>query len=1045
MIFKRLATWSSTALVLTLSCKSALAEGCLPVPYSPGSLEASRPTCIDLTELDRRLSFREFDFADARFGRTLIEAIPYGSTVADLLDQITGYDQDGRLSSVLASQELTRVLERFRNAVTFEVDPKRPETIHRTTEITLEAYAQLGELLAQRKFGPRDRKAIRAEMERFRNLGSLLVSNAMVELITTESKSRRQALIQMFESLDTKFERAIVDLRRDFQEGSGEIEELRRQILALKEKLQTVTDEKEREALERELDRRREARARELQVSIRVVDDYSQFALGITAVYSLFQPEKAARLDGAIRGISTISRTLLELQKPGEALGAAALGHYGVLAMGSVQLISAFSNPDDSQNRAFEAIFQQLQQISRQIDRLQQEMNSQFSAMRSDRLAMERNILTVLGRIHSEIRSIDQLGRASFNLLLSIDENLKQLQGYLANRDVTTRLESAYLSHVQHCLGKDRVSFSASRSEARECFDAISRFATNDIDSSLLTRRSLPGQYRNRGNLSYQINDLLDHYRAESTTSGPLPKELPNPELLADVERSLNLMKRGYFSKLFGPKIDESIFDRLRARKVELQSFLQKFRLDTSYVEKLITGHESRLQQVWSQVAEALSQSQSETAKTYHVSALRRFLEVLENELVYRESDLELQPLQEKGSSARVHLYDRLFVRSEIERMAFLIRSHLKDDTPGQVFFAPHCRAGADDAVDIQLPIPSRVLREKLGDGLHERMLQNPQSVSLCFDLETRTNEVLGRFFERGYWAQPELRRFEAVRNSFVSNIHDPSSGIVVENCRRTGNYDWERTCDIVYRGRVITGLSLRGSFEGKQILNESRAMYERLPLYRGATDRFAVLAIFMGVGFPKGYPFVESPTSRIELKRLHSDASLPVQKPIQGISGVFSFSDRIDYFVADRFSGMRSDEAVVHMRKTLNQLDQGELAKMDRRLEREAVVKRFESALERVDTTALDESGRMLNLALFFRGPGTYASDYADRMNEVWGLRSGRFLKQHLVDVLAAEGTRKGIEEVRVGQAILLRSIRSRVTEVPLVDRDLEGASFPR
>lgn len=109
----------------TLLSPTAHAADCLAVPYS-GYFEAgARPSCIDLTDLQLRLRYKEDSLSRARFWRSAMDYVPGAGPTVDLINQITGYGQDQRLTGLNASAALTRVLSDFRSRIRLVADHPR--------------------------------------------------------------------------------------------------------------------------------------------------------------------------------------------------------------------------------------------------------------------------------------------------------------------------------------------------------------------------------------------------------------------------------------------------------------------------------------------------------------------------------------------------------------------------------------------------------------------------------------------------------------------------------------------------------------------------------------------------------------------------------------------------------------------------------------------------------------------------------------------------------------------------------------------------------
>lgn len=986
---------------------SAFAQSnCVRTRGSYGELSEKPSTCLDTNSLQEVLHKRAVNESSQDLFRAGLEEFPGMGFFATVMDQGGKYDDLTPYMDRQVTAELDRVLNNYSNSIYYEANSDNPESHYQAVVAFTNYGLELEKLKQLKHLKQEDIDKITNRIHQIVQTGNIFKAKLDADLANV-NKAKQEKIIAGMNALSAKMEGLVS--KNDFAKYLTQLELMGKELESINAKISQIQSEAaEKEKLEKLKEEKRQieaAIAMKAEQTIKDIQNYTKFAQGMIAIYSLFNPEDAGRISNAVSGMSQIAIAASALSSlPAGAPTSVAFGHYGMMAMGAVQLMNSFSS-NNSSNDVFKALFKQLQQISRQITELQKRIDSQFHNLEGSLLQVEQNIIKRLEDIGHQIRDLKEMSEYSISVLNEINEDLKAFSNYTVNRDISLEVKTSYLTIVERCLGKSKLSVKLKKKELISCLDDFNSWMNESLSSRLMTRRLLDGQYEGRSHFEWQINDFADHYSRLS--SGTIDYKLVNPYLLKDLSDNLKFLKKLNPKLMNDEVLSHPVFENVRREEKNLEGFQKSISQNTDILLKLKEEYKTSLLEVHSSIA-TIKKNQDLKVMDHHRKELVAFKKSLESEIIKRgnpaESDdiITLNVIKDSLNSAE---------QLEYKRDPFKMIEEGK-----VVLFARACQL--NDPYDTLIPINFNYLKSTLGEDLAKRFIANPQMSSICFSVKTEKQKVL--YKQTAMIRFSEIEKYKKVVNTVhVSDDFKIGGPVIIKDriITQVGKY----------KGDFISSFTIRGSFDSKEILHETFNLDERMPLRNGVTDKLGLLTLLKGVRYSR--KFVPGTVWTHHIMKDSQRITYPKDIVESGLTP----SQSLEKEMAQNNGGLlmttnkhSTSQDVLNLRNHEKKLNHADLFEKDKRMHDAVIVKEVDSFMEStLKTDRLDKAGKVLAGHMFFSGASEKSDILRNHLSEIWGLRSGPYLKQLYLEVLKTDSSSTSLNFVLENQLKHLEAIK--------------------
>lgn len=971
------------------------------------SLENVRSTCVSTAPVTEIIRKRKNSETFKNIYRAGIELIPGVSLLTASMDEVSKFSNHEAYFDRETRISLQRVMDNYKSQIVLEGYSNDPDSHLEVLKASIAHSLQLSKLLELKDLKNEEKDQIRKEMQSVLHLGTLTYAKLNADLQKYSKETQSRLAKELNELRDVVKDKIKIN---DISQLVNKLSDLHKKIDDLEKKISSLesdgsSDQDEIKALKAELAKSKEVFEDASKQTLRDIENYSRFAQGVTAIYSLFNPADASKISNAITGLSNIASACVALSAlPSAAPASMAFGHYGMIAMGAVQLMNSFNSKKDGMEDAFKEIFKQLKAISGQITNLNERMDSHFYNMESSILKVERNILSKLEAISTDIQNVGEMVTFSIRSLNEIEKKLRELSSFIANREIDDRTR-AYLKIVSRCIGKDVANVVLTKEEIRSCLNDFDTWLHDDIKSDLMTRKSLDGQYNYRGSYEWQINDVADYVKM--MTGETEEGNYSNPFLLRDLSTNLRIMKLLNAATFDDELSSHAVFKKVDIEERRLADLFKVMKEDKQLISELKSNYKSNLIDIHKRILEVKKIEENKVMKSY-INDLNNFKHLIRNEIIARGP--LFNPYDSDGMITRDSLNHYLnaaeAVKYDRDPIELIEQEKL-------IFFAKACVE--NEKFNVPVPISYSYLKKTIGDELTKRFFLNPELSSLCFRVKTERNHqfltysVDGRI---GVW-QKYYAFHEKNKNPLYQDFYVPNS-----------RNQWRRR--VVYKGLYLTGFSLEGSFNQTKVFQEDFNVAERIPFDGSEDERFAFLTYLRGVRYPrqmplmpfayKGYPLVFKNVNYVYIDNVLSPST---QTNLSDEMRLFSGS------LLAPLNAMTSSSEVRNLRADLLTKDQSSLWKEDTKNYAVGMKKAIEDYLEnKARTDDLDTIGKLLSAIEYFKAEGPSSELLKTNLSEEWGLRSGKFLKLFLLDVMASDTSSAALDYVLENQLKLLEAV---------------------
>lgn len=286
---------------------------------------------------------------------------------------------------------------------------------------------------------------------------------------------------------------------------------------------------------------------------------------GIAAIVGINDP-KAGQLIAATN--SSIIQILSSVDALSSSTGMAAFGQYAIIATASIQLLQAWGVFGGKQK---DGIGHALQAIAKQIQKLQERMDSRFDRIENQMYVNQKEILRQFATLHSSMNNLDTALRTTYNKVLEIEKRMKK---DAIEDDLKKGI--AYLEEKLDPIDYDCLNKNLTNVEFSSCVSRYSQFITFHSHTVYLT--SLAGFQDWNKFVDWQIN----HYSNELGNS----RKFPNLSVLDNVEAKL--MSLAEKNKGIGtaqmPQF-KSVLILLKSRRAETDTLVNSSHIDNTLAE----------------------------------------------------------------------------------------------------------------------------------------------------------------------------------------------------------------------------------------------------------------------------------------------------------------------------------------------------------------------------------------------------------------------------------------------------------------------------
>lgn len=950
-------------------------------------------TC--LSRLSSELYNREAIESSGRVMVAAVDMIPFANVIRTTLVETAG----GYEIPFETNQRLNAYLNEYMSSVDFSRNVANAEAVMKIFEASVDHYLALNNLLNDKRFRPEERQLIKSRMAEIKFLSEqaiLMIGQKKSAQVDQRIQAIEKELSDKLGNIDFgKFMAQLKGVNDKISEVQLQIDELSKNPLENKIKIRELKGQQE------ELKTQLDTQARLSKVDIQ---NYTQFAQGMVALYSLINPEDANRLNAAVSGISNIAMGAVALQSLGAAASAgAAMGGYGMIAMGAVQLYSASKNQKES-NSGFKAIFAQLKAISEQIEAVQKHIDKRFDRIDETLFVMERNILKELNRISSQIASLTELVDYSARALVEINKSIRDLSLHVVNESIENRIYDRYLDVIYTCVGRVTADITLKPDELGGCFDRMSLWIENEISTSLMTSKTISYQFEARNNFAFQVNDLANDFASFSRDRDLVG--LSNPLLLQDASDSLNIMKLQYQGKSrYRKQLEHEVFQKSKNMEEKFRKFQTKLKSSPEYIAKLKERHQVALNVVHSQVLNERAQLDQNGPLQYHKNQLQAFKDSLNRELAKRGEPRVENPAASAHDNVVVRDFNLTLttLQTLLENIKDLryendLLELIKNDE--LLVFMESCVG--TNGLNVQIPMPITFLKEKIGVEATQRALLNPDRAKFCYNLELKKDVMLFGFaYNKQFDSQLVKERTSAEGDIAIKYRPAQNGGIIITPPSLEGKY----------RGDFLVSLTIEGTLDNEKILLEkSTEIFEKLSWRNNATDPYSLLTVISrGKAYHRQYPVTTVP-----------------MLPRNAVTNSASNRNCVA-FCRTMFSGTTTTSSDVNnSRVAMLKRDQKKLWEDSLMSYKLTLAYSLNNSVDKINMKDVTETGRLLTLALYYRDPKAFQAnaDYQLSLSEVWGLRSEPFLKKLYKDAISSDPSSEMLDYVKKNQLTILEGV---------------------
>lgn len=275
---------------------------------------------------------------------------------------------------------------------------------------------------------------------------------------------------------------------------AGQITSLDKKIEQLQHVVASSIEEAKVRQAQIELEMAKRVKERDFQNSLQSLQNFGN---GIAAIVGLANPN-ASQL------ISTTNTSILQIVSSLNALnsasGVAVLGQYGAIASSSVQLLQAWGVFGGKQK---DGLASALKEISKQIERMQDRIDSRFDRLENQLYLNQKEILRNFALLDKSLSNIDIALAATHKRVMQIEAKLDQNQIDNDLKDALVFLENQLEAIDRKCL-QVRLPLST----AKSCLNEYQEFVLTRSHSVSLTRI---GSVKNWNEfIEWQINYYAD-------------------------------------------------------------------------------------------------------------------------------------------------------------------------------------------------------------------------------------------------------------------------------------------------------------------------------------------------------------------------------------------------------------------------------------------------------------------------------------------------------------------------------------------------------
>lgn len=991
---------------------SAHASDCVRMRSNYVGLENVQSTCLDDSMFEYHANRRDTHETFRNYFRAFVEEVPGFSLLGRILDESSRNSDYVPYMDRQVREELRNILQTYQQNIRLAGNSNDPDSHYGVLQASIQYSVELNKLLEIKNIKEEEKVMIRKASQDVILLGQMMQAKLQADF-GRYTKAEQAELNQKFDQLQKfvkdnlkindlgKLLEKLAEMNEKLDSINSELATLRKDSNANQEQIKKLEREKA------ELSAKLEITAK---TTIQDIKNYAQFAQGMTALYSLFDPAGASKMSAALGGITNMAIAYAGIAELSASAmtSSAAFGYYGLMAAGAVQLFNSFGSQSNGMEQAFKAIFKQLKMISQQITQLQERMDRHFRNMESLILAVERNILHRLEEISYRIDDIDSMVRYSVQSLNDINQNLNELSAYVVNQDIKLTLKQSYLSTVERCLGKDQISVVLKKKELTQCLNDLENFVDKEIKSSLLTRKTLEGQYRNRDQHEWQINDLVAGFNASTNKQIPA---LANPFLLQDVSDNLKILKKKNAKAFNKDLLKHSVFSKVDALEKELQVFVEALMADDKLLTQTKEQYKSELLSIHSRI-KGLKSSEDKKVLDSQLKELKQFEQTLANEIIMRGN---AQDEDSKITMAALKAFQKAAEKTRYNKDPYSLALEGK-----VVLFADNC--DPNDTFRIKIPVSQKYLQTTLGENLAARMISNGEGTKLCYSTTVRKNAELSR--AQITVQHPNMADVYIKKASTSLTFAKAQS----QNCRYAGIHprilvNCQYDISSHYRGLFLSSFKLQGSINGTVVLHDTFQIDKRIPMYNNSVDQYSLLAMLGKNNYSRSFPILRSlKYVGIEDHKTHYSDGNAISDLSEDLATEMKLSDG-GYLMTGTPS---TPQNVQNLRNHEKSKAQDEIFETEKKAHSFRIVKSINDFIEtQFRAGPLNHAGRRLAAIIFFKGDAQDRNILATNLSETWGLRSGEYLKKFYLDVLTTDTSDTGLEYVLEDQLKHLEAIK--------------------
>lgn len=993
---------------LLLAClisTTAVAQSnrCIQQRSNTSGLESKPVTCLDTTSLERSLNELAADESAKNITYAAVGEMPGGSLFTTSLEEIKKHSEFETPFERNARVELENVLTKYTDSLYFETNSNNPTAHMEVVRATVAYSSELNKLLELSNLKPEHKEQITKAIHKVNSIGDIMMAKLESDIGNANKATQQKLYAEIFQLKETvkelilkndpaKLMAVVNELNKKLSEVDSKLSALEKDASANKQDIAEL--KKQKEQLEATL-------AIQTQQTIQDIKNYSQFAQGMVAIYSMFDAEEASKIGNAVSGLTNMAIAYTALSGlSASAPASAAFGYYGMIAMGGVQLINSFSHKPE--NDAFKAIFKQLQMISKQISQLEKKMDTRFNRLEDALYRVEKNILQRLEYIGSQINDLESMVSYSISAINEIDNSIKSLNNYTVSRDIKSKVNNEYVSVIENCLGKNGITVKLKKKEITQCLNNLEDWFDKNIATDLMTKKMLPGQYVSRNLFDWQINDVSEFYKTASM--GTINYDLANPVLLRDLSDNLQFLKYKNLGNFKSEHLNHTIFVKVRQEEEKLRNFSEDLQNDQIVLQKIKDDYKGMLLNIHSSVQ---NQKRSEDKKilAYHSNELTRFRSWLKTEIVGR-GDAD----QDEDSRTTMEVMKNYYAASET--MSYSQDPHSLIEQNKVIIFAENCSTSSP--YQALIPVNFNYLEKTLGSALAKRFILSAGENKICFDVEVEKNKSIISL--EGTIRHERIKAFE---QSFHNAQVTPQFKYPLRGMMSTVLYQGRG----LYKGDFIKSLTISGRFGSTPVFQDTFQMNERIPLRKTGSDPYALLTFLKGSRYNRTFALPTIWSLRYsKVVNTFNDSTLPAISKYGSLAEEMNSSQGGLLMPTELFT---TPANVQNLRNDLKMTDHEEVLKAEIQKHNISIVSKISDLLKnQTDTDELDKVGKMMAASIYFKGGSASNELLKSSLSEVWGLKSGKYLKRFYLEVLSANASSASVDYILEDQMKHLEAI---------------------